>query len=160
MSVAPLLDEATFRTVVASTPLIAIDLLVRRPDGRLLLGLRNNRPAQGFWFVPGGRIRKGETLDTAFLRLTREELGGAISRNACSFLGVYEHFYEDSVFGGTKDTPTTHYIVLGYEVLFHPEMEKNLPLEQHNRFQWFDIKDILSKEDVHLNTKMYMNDIK
>lgn len=29
----PLLDDATFRTVVGATPLVPIDLIVRREDG-------------------------------------------------------------------------------------------------------------------------------
>ena len=65
----------TFRTVVASTPLVSIDLVVQDAEGAVLLGQRLNRPAQGFWFVPGGRIMKNETLDAAFRRLTADELG-------------------------------------------------------------------------------------
>ena len=57
---APLLDEDSFRAAVAAVPLVSIDLVVRRANGDVLLGLRNNRPAQGQWFVPGGRIRKGK----------------------------------------------------------------------------------------------------
>lgn len=56
------LDATTFETVVASTPLISIDLLVKNKKGEYLLGLRNNRPAQGYWFVPGGRIQKTKHL--------------------------------------------------------------------------------------------------
>ncbi len=39
------LDLPTFNTVVTSTPLVAIDLIVRKPNGDTLLGLRINRPA-------------------------------------------------------------------------------------------------------------------
>ena len=75
------LDVTTFETVVASTPLISIDLLVQNEHGEYLLGLRNNRPAQGYWFVPGGRVLKNETLDGAFKRLTFEELGIELKRS-------------------------------------------------------------------------------
>lgn len=69
------LTDETFRTVLASTPLVSIDLVVENSAGEILLGQRLNRPAQGFWFVPGGRIQKSESLDAAFRRLTRGELG-------------------------------------------------------------------------------------
>jgi colanic acid biosynthesis protein WcaH len=36
---------------------VSIDLIVRDADGRVLLGLRNNRPARDWWFVPGGIVR-------------------------------------------------------------------------------------------------------
>lgn len=155
----PLLDDATFRTVVGATPLVSIDLIVRREDGSLLLGLRNNRPAQGFWFVPGGRIRKGETLDAAFLRLTQTELGMAIARLDGRLLGVYEHLYADSVFGDAGDAPSTHYVVLGYEVPYAEELEARLPLEQHSGFRWFDPATVLNADNVHPNTKAYIHDL-
>lgn len=154
---ATLLDEATFRTVLAATPLVSIDLVVRRGDGKILLGLRNNRPARGFWFVPGGRIRKGETLDVAFARLTRAELGVEIARSDCRLLGVYEHLYEDSVFGEGDGAPSTHYVVLGYAVPYVPAAE--LPLEQHARYVWFGPAEVLRADAVHPNTKAYMQDL-
>lgn len=52
------LDTDIFATVVHCAPLISIDLLVQNAQGEYLLGLRNNRPAQGYWFVPGGRVKK------------------------------------------------------------------------------------------------------
>jgi colanic acid biosynthesis protein WcaH len=61
-----LLPPDIFRTVIASTPLIAIDLIVRNLQGQILLGWRVNRPAQGYWFVPDGRVLKNEALDNAF----------------------------------------------------------------------------------------------
>lgn len=154
-----LLDEATFRTVLGATPLVSIDLVVRRADGHLLLGLRNNRPAQGCWFVPGGRIRKDETLDAAFARLTHDELGVEIARQGSRLLGVYEHHYADSVFGEGAGAPGTHYVVLGYQVPYLAEFETLLPLEQHARFAWFAPAAVLSADDVHPNTKAYIHDL-
>jgi len=69
------LDTKTFKTVIASTPLIAIDLIVVNERKEILLGKRLNQPAKNYWFVPGGRILKNETLDNAFKRLTLTELG-------------------------------------------------------------------------------------
>lgn len=64
-----------FATVIRLTPLVAIDLVVRDPDGRVLLGRRTYEPARNLFFVPGGRITKNETRSAAFERLSREELG-------------------------------------------------------------------------------------
>lgn len=41
----------------------------------LLLGLRNNRPAQRWCFTPRGRIRKNEPLEQAVIRVALDELG-------------------------------------------------------------------------------------
>ena len=68
------LDKKIFQTIVQNTPLVSIDLVIKNAQDQVLLGRRNNRPAQGYWFVPGGRIRKNETLAQAFKRLTCVEL--------------------------------------------------------------------------------------
>jgi GDP-mannose mannosyl hydrolase len=93
------LDSATFATVVGSTPLVAIDLLVVNEDNELLLGKRLNRPAKDIWFVPGGRVLKNEPLEQTFKRITLAELGNEIDLGQAKLLGLFEHFYEDSVFG-------------------------------------------------------------
>jgi len=64
-----------FAEVVRLTPLIAIDLIVQSPEGRVLVGRRINEPAKGLLFVPGSRISKNETRAAAFKRVSREELG-------------------------------------------------------------------------------------
>lgn len=147
-----LLPEDTFRTVVAATPLISIDLVVTNPRGEILLGRRNNRPAQGCWFVPGGRVLKDESLDEAFARLTGAELGRRVPRAAAHFLSVYEHFYSDSVFGAT---PTTHYVVLAYQ--WQKELElAQLPDAQHNDYRWWAPADMVASEAVHSNSRAYL----
>ena len=126
------LDADTFTTVVHSVPLISIDLLVQNEQGEYLLGLRNNRPAQGYWFVPGGRVQKNETLDAAFRRLTQEELGIELERNQAQFKDVYEHFYQDSIFG---EGVSTHYVVLAYELKLNSHTVV-LDNKQHSDFVW------------------------
>lgn len=59
------LSDEHFLNAIVATPLIAIDLLVSNAEGEYLLGYRINRLAQGYWFVPGGRIRKDEALNDA-----------------------------------------------------------------------------------------------
>ena len=92
------MDHRDFESVVRLTPLVAIDLIVRSPDGRVLLGRRNHEPAKGSFFVPGGRITKNETLAAAFKRISRAEIGVEKTIEAARFLGVYEHFYRTNSF--------------------------------------------------------------
>lgn len=145
------LDKETFRTVVRSAPLVSIDLVVINSQGQVLLGQRTNRPAQGFWFVPGGRILKNEVMAAAFLRLSKAELGFACEIGSAEFLGVYEHFYTDN-FSGT-DFPT-HYVVLGYRLVHDLDLN-SLPDAQHHSYRWFDVAELLASDQVHDNTKAY-----
>lgn len=139
-----------FRNVVDAVPLVSIDLVVVQ-SGRILLGRRLNRPAQGFWFVPGGRIRKGERFREAFYRLTLNELGGEIAYESAQSLGVFEHFYADSVFG---DCPSTHYVAIGTLILLERPID-GLPEEQHASYRWWSIEEALASPDVHSHTKDY-----
>ncbi len=114
------------------------------------MGQRLNRPAKGLWFVPGGRILKNETLSDAFLRLTEAELGLPFKITEARYYGLYEHFYSDSVFG---KRPSTHYIVNAFE--FTVDTALDLPLAQHNKFQWLSESDLLQRDDVHCHSKWY-----
>jgi len=146
------LEKETFQAVIASTPLISIDLVIKNTQSEYLLGYRTNKPAKGFWFVPGGRILKNESMDDAFIRLCKNELGLSALRHEAKFLGPYEHFYQDYVFG---DDVTTHYVVLGYEIVVDVDISE-LPNEQHNEYKWFTKKELLACDNVHLHSKCYV----
>lgn len=146
------LRNKDFHQVVAHTPLVSMDFVVTNPLGEWLLGQRLNRPAQGYWFVPGGRIRKNETLDAAVLRLTREELGQSLAMNDMRFLGVYEHFYTNSQ---PDPNVSTHYVVLAYHLSFPGPLD-GLPQEQHGHYRWWLPREIANFEEVHANTRAYL----
>ena len=152
------LPDETFKGVIQHTPLISIDLIVRNEQGEVLLGKRVNAPAKGYWFVPGGRVRKNETLDDAFIRLVREELGieSGITRADTKFLGVFEHFYDDCAFGGDI---ITHYIVLGYEYVIDLGCEI-LIKDQHLEFKYFNVAELQLEKNVHAMTKLYFTTYK
>lgn len=145
------LAEQTFQTVVAHTPLISIDLIVENEQGQVLLGQRLNKPAQGYWFVPGGRILKDETMAQAFSRLTQEELGVELQLSEANLIGPFEHFYSDNFSG---DDFSTHYVVLGYQISLDIQLSQ-LPKEQHGHYQWIDVALLLDSDDVHHHTKLY-----
>lgn len=150
------LSLETFRTVLASTPLVSMDLVVRNSKGEILLGQRLNRPAQGFWFVPGGRILKNETLDAAFIRLTRAELGQAFERSQARLLDVYEHFYQDSVFGCDESEAGTHYVVFGYQLPLPDGHILIPPPDQHGHYRWWKTTEMQHSAEVHENTRAYL----
>ena len=138
--------------VVARAPLVSIDLIVRDERQRVLLGLRRNEPARGFWFVPGGVIRKNERLDDAFARITHDELGLALKRADARLLGLYEHLY-DRNFAGVPNVGT-HYVVLAHECAIGDAL-KSLPEAQHGEWRWMTSAELLARDDVHDNTKAY-----
>lgn len=148
------LSAENFKTVVKSTPLVSIDLIVRDTQGNVLLGSRTNRPAKGFWFVPGGRVLKDESFEQAFKRLIKEELGLASVES--SFKGIYQHFYADNF---SEDDFSTHYLVLAYEITFNGDLAL-LPLEQHSKYKWFCENELIASEQVHQHSKWYFQENK
>ncbi|MGR5134753.1 GDP-mannose mannosyl hydrolase [Vibrio alfacsensis] len=146
------LSKQRFSQVIESTPLVSIDLVIEDESGQLLLGERLNRPAQGFWFVPGGRILKNEKLEDAFARLTQEELGHEFELSQAKLLGPYTHLYDDNVFGNEF---TTHYVAIAYKLVVI-RSELNLPMDvQHARYRWYDKNKLLTSDKVHIHTKWY-----
>ncbi len=143
-------QEDIFKCIVAYTPLVSIDLIVANVEGKILVGRRKNRPAKGSLFVPGGRILKNETIAEAFKRITFQEIGKEIEIAAASFLGVFEHFYDDSVFGNDV---STHYVVLAHKLTIPDNL--SLPKLQHSEYLWLTVDELINREDVHPYTKAY-----
>ena len=142
-----MLGDQIFKTVVDSTPLVSIDILLKK-DNKVLLGRRVNKPAQGYFFSIGGRINKNETIDNAMARVALNEINIDL-KSTPEFIGVFEHFYDDSMY----ENVSTHYVNLAYE--YEVEEILNLPTEQHSEYQWFSIDELLESKQVHKYTKDY-----
>lgn len=150
-----LLSAGDFAEVVRLTPLISIDLILRNSNGDALLGVRNNEPAKGFYFVPGGRILKNERIADAFRRILLNETGVSADISQSTFKGVFEHIY-DSNFANRSDFGT-HYVVLAYQIT-QPFDDVRLD-SQHSAFEWWDDERIRTSRIVHENTRAYfLND--
>ena len=142
-----MLDDQIFKTVVDSSPLISIDILIKKGN-KILLGKRINKPAQGYFFSTGGRINKNESIDNAMARVALNELNIELE-SIPKFIGVFEHFYDDSIY---KDV-STHYVDIAYE--YEVKEIPDLPTEQHSEYKWFTIDELLESKQVHKYTKDY-----
>lgn len=146
------LSQSDFLRVVRDAPLVSIDLIVHDRAGAVLVGLRTNPPAKGFWFVPGGCIYKDERKTDAFARIARAELGLELAEREARFLGVFEHLYPDNA--GELPGFGTHYVVLGYEVRLSESLT-TLPDAQHSAYRWLTPDVLCADNQVHPNTKAY-----
>jgi colanic acid biosynthesis protein WcaH len=132
--------------------LVSIDLVIRNEKNQVLLGKRLNRPAQNFWFVPGGRIRKNERIEDAFARICETELGVVFPFAQARLLGAYNHIYDDNFLA--EPGVNTHYVVLAYGCSLS-SAEPLQPDAQHESLEWWDIQKLLSTASVHDNSKAY-----
>lgn len=148
-----MLSPEAFLAVVRDAPLVAIDLLLEDPQGRLLVGLRCNEPARGSWFVPGGRVRKGESLADALARIAQNELALAVPFEAFQLDGVYEHHYPTN-FAGAQDI-ATHYVVLAYRLRLEAPAQLR-PDGQHRELRWLSPQELRADPAVHPYTRAYV----
>ena len=150
------LSNDEFAFVVRHTPLVSFDIIIRDAGGNVLVGLRTNEPAQGMYFVPGGIVRKNETLANAFARILEAEIGLKACLSEAKFIGVYEHLYETNTQG--EHGYGTHYIVLAHELnlVERPQIVSDA---QHVEFRWMSPFEIASSPDVHPNTQAYFHNV-
>jgi colanic acid biosynthesis protein WcaH len=132
------LDAATFKTVVESTPLVSIDLCLVY-EGQLLMGLRHNEPLKGQWFTPGGRLLKNERWQDGLARIAKAELGLTVTSDAFQLMGVWDHFYENSAI---NESVSTHYVNLPHVCYLESYPELSLDA-QHESVRWFDIPSLI-----------------
>lgn len=143
------LSDEFFLKIIDSTPLVSFDLVIRDQRRRILMGKRTNQPAFGSWFVPGGRIMKGEDLDSAIARIGKEELGVKIIREQGLLIGIFDHLYETNF--ANVEGIQTQYVVIAYEYYLDLNLKK-LPLNQHSEWGWFSESQA---DKVHKNSAAY-----
>ncbi len=147
-----MVNNKQFLKIIDTAPLVSIDLILEDQHGKILLGKRSNRPAQNYWFVPGGRIQKNEKLAGAIKRISLTELGVKLTLNDGQLLGAFDHIYDDNFAG--IDGINTHYMVLAYNIKLKDDFEI-VADEQHSEMKWWSKEDLLNNSGVHQNTKAY-----
>ena len=143
-----------YYNIISQTTLTSIDLILYY-NGKILLGYRNNEPAKNYWFTPGNRTGKMETLQQGFDRLINKELGldnSIIPFETTELVGVYDHIYKNNF---KDDKFGTHYVV----TCFLYKLDKKIYFtkdNQHSDIQWFSISDISNNKEVHQYVKNYI----
>jgi len=101
------IKQSAYDYIRSVMPILCVDILIKRGN-EVLLVKRNNEPLKGRFFIPGGRIIKGERAYGAARRKIKSELG--FTPTNLKFIGYYEDVY--NIKGGTVATTS---IVFEYE---------------------------------------------
>ena len=90
-----LLPIAEYRKIMRKMPILTIDAIVVH-KGKYLLLKRKFKPLRGRYWLPGGRVFRGETLQEAVIRKIREEIG--IDVRIISLAGFHDYIYKENEF--------------------------------------------------------------
>ncbi|MBI2436647.1 MAG: NUDIX domain-containing protein [Candidatus Magasanikbacteria bacterium] len=64
-----------FAKTVEYYPMVAVNIILKNAHGEYLWIKRKNNPAKGEWWIPGGRIFNGETIEQAAHAILKKETG-------------------------------------------------------------------------------------
>ena len=127
------ISDELYRRIHEVLPIACVDILLTTGNS-FLLAKRSNKPAQGQWFFPGGRILKGETLEDAVRRKAKEEIGTEILIR--EIIGVEETIFPDGPFGGPTHTINVVFLATAVQ----PENVISLDT-QNDEYKWFSYID-------------------
>ncbi len=142
-----------YRKAVAQLPIVCVDIFLVNPITKeFFLIFRNKKPVQGIFWVPGGRIYKGESFFECAQRKCNDEIGIKITPQA--IVNVYSTVFPDS----SWDCPTH---TINIVVLAYCDQESILPKLDHfhSGYKWVSIYQAIEDpyiEAIRLDTLMLM----
>ena len=125
-----ILEKHFYEKIRKHMPTVCVDLLVTNDQGQYLVALRKEAPAQGFWWFPGGRIYKDETIEHTALRKGKEELGESVDFEVGKFVSVEETIFEKEEY---------HTVNIVYNMKYKGG---DIKIDTfHDEYKWLDVID-------------------
>lgn len=123
-----------YAQIIEVLPIMCVDVVIQNPKGEYLLVKRVNEPLKAQWWVIGGRVQKGETLEHAVIRKLKEETG--LEAERIQPIGYYEDIFDSNPFGlKTK----LHCVSIVFLVTFNDRQEIKL---DHQSSDWKYFKEL------------------
>ena len=106
-----MIPSEEYKEILEKIAIPCVDVVIENDLGEILMIKRDNEPAKGRWWLPGGRIFKRETIRAAAIRKIREEVG--LELNDVIIVGVYETIFDEGPFGIKTGTHSVNVLVKG-----------------------------------------------
>jgi len=90
---------------LANAPILCVDAVIKQQD-QVVLVKRATKPFQGSWHLPGGLVRKNETLSDALKRVIATEVG-LVDFQVVKQVGIFDEPQRD---------PRGHFITVAFLV--------------------------------------------
>jgi ADP-ribose pyrophosphatase YjhB (NUDIX family) len=129
-----LIPEDLYAEVLHWMPICCVDTLITRGN-RFLLTLRRHQPQAGHWWIQGGRLRKGESLEDAAKRTAKGETGLDVTLLAC--LGTFSTAFDSSAHANaTTHTVNTTFLGSVSEANGDPQVDS-----AHDEYRWWPMDE-------------------
>ena len=129
-----MIDSIEYARIRRLVPRLCVDVVVLDSRGRVLLGRRVNEPMKGQWWIPGGAVILGESLESALYRKLLDETGITMSLVWDAHqAGVWEWIYGDG----------THDVNVAFVLRLTSSDVRTLGNGEHSLMSWFqELPDI------------------
>ncbi|MFH0953977.1 MAG: NUDIX domain-containing protein [Verrucomicrobiota bacterium] len=122
------IPEKLYHQIIANVPIACVDVaIVAR--GSVLLVKRKDPPARGKWWVPGGRVLKGEMMKETAARKAREEVG--IECHVGPIIHTAETIFPDGPGGIPIHSINSCFFLYPVDPNFKPKLDG-----RHGEYKW------------------------
>ena len=124
------IPELEYKSILSKMPILCVDLLIIH-DNKCLLLKRDNEPAKGQYWFPGGRVRKLESIEKAALRIAKQE-----TNLDCSFIKIIS--VEETIFDKNENMGTEiHTVNICCEMKSFSLTSLQID-DYHKEYKWID----------------------
>ena len=85
------IPSSLYELILDVLPIASVEAIISKDDSLLFLR-RQNSPAKEQWWFPGGRVRKGETLEETLYHEVKEETGLEVIES--ELVNVYSRIFD------------------------------------------------------------------
>jgi colanic acid biosynthesis protein WcaH len=114
--------------ILANLPIACVDVAIVA-HGAVLLVRRKDAPARGQWWVPGGRVLKGEMMRDTARRKAREEVG--IDCHVGPIIHTAETIFPDGPGGIPVHSINSCFFMYPVDPEFKPNLD-----DHHSDYRW------------------------
>ncbi|MBN1672718.1 MAG: NUDIX domain-containing protein [Kiritimatiellae bacterium] len=122
------IPQELYNQILENVPIPCVDIAIVA-GGAVLLVKREDPPAKGEWWVPGGRVLKGEMMRDTAVRKARDEVG--IACNVGPIIHTAETIFPDGPNGIPVHSINSCFFMYPVDKAFKPELD-----DHHTDSKW------------------------
>jgi colanic acid biosynthesis protein WcaH len=123
-----MISQELYNQILENIPIACVDVAIVA-QGSVLLVRRKDAPAQGQWWVPGGRVLKGEMMKATAYRKAKDEVG--IACHIGSIIHTAETIFPDGPQGIAVHSINSCFFAYPVQPDFSPLLDSH-----HQEYRW------------------------